>query len=104
MPKPVCVKCQCFYRPKHNGFAFEEMAPWNRPLDAGYTPEEIRGKRHPEYWRPYKLWNGDLWKCPDCGHEIVVGVISSYPVREHFEVDYPDMVKRLGATLQVNDC
>lgn len=96
MPKPVCPACQCFYRPKTNGFSFVEGMPVG-------SAENIRGKRKPEAWKPYKLWNGDLWECPDCGAQVVVGC-APRPVAEHYQPGFTQAVADFGATLQVNDC
>lgn len=96
--KPVCVKCKCFYFPKKNGFKFIEGMPIG-----GSHSENIRGYRHPELWEPYKLWNGDLWECPDCGSQIVVGVLGG-PISEHYMSSFKEVAEALGATLQVNDC
>lgn len=100
--KPVCVKCKCFYRPHKNGFAFTEGMPnGNDPNDRF---DNIRGLRKPSAWQPYKCWMGDLWKCPDCQHEIVVGVCSG-PFAEHYQKDFEEIQTRLNAKqLQVNDC
>lgn len=100
MPKPVCVKCECFYRPKKNGYAFIEGKPDNKP--SHLTAEEIRGLRHPSAWTPYKLWNGDLWKCPDCGHEIVVGAL--HQVSEHYYPDWDEAVTKFNPQITVKDC
>jgi len=96
MPKPVCPACQCFYRPKQNGFSFVEGMPDG-------SAHNIRGKRSPESWRPYKLWNGDLWECPDCGAQVVVGC-APQPIAEHYQPTFAKSVAEFGATLQVNDC
>lgn len=101
MPKPVCVGCRCFYRPTHNGFVFMEGKPDNNPKRI--PADELRGHRHPEAWTPYKLWNGDLWACPDCGHEIVVGVIGP-PLAEHYEKNFAETVEQFPPRIQVNDC
>ena len=94
--KPVCVKCQRFYRPEKNGYSFVE----GMPIHGDVLP----GTAEPEKWVPYKLWHGDLWECHGCGHQIVVGVIAG-PVREHYMPDFKEMVEMLGAKqLQVNDC
>jgi hypothetical protein len=93
--KPICVPCQRFYRPKKNGFAFIE----GMPIGNGVEP----GLRQPESWEPYKLWRGDLWHCPDCGAEIIVGVAPS-PMSEHYRPDFVEHVESSRATLQVNDC
>jgi len=94
MPKPACPKCQCFYRPKTNGFSFIEGMPLNNAA---------RGKRDPDNWKPYKLWNGDLWECPDCGSQVIVGC-GYEPVSEHYKPEFTQAVIDWGATLQINDC
>ena len=98
--KPICVKCQRFYRPKKNGFYFIEGMP-EGTLELGRPIEP--GTVEPERWKPYKLWVGDLWECRGCGHQTIAGV-SHRPLREHYEPDFAEQVKRLGATYQVNDC
>lgn len=97
--KPVCVTCRCFYRPKKNGTYFVEMMP-NGTAD---PRANIRGKRKPEAWEPYKLWAGDLWECPDCQAQIIVGVPSS-PWSEHYKEDFEAQVTARNATIQINDC
>ena len=62
--KPICVKCQRFYRAKKNGYYFIEGMP-----DTGALP----GTAEPEKWHPYKVWSGDLWACEGCGHELISG-------------------------------
>lgn len=105
--KPVCVACRCFLRPEKNGYAFVEGMPNNLTVDraAGeLSADQIRGNRFPEAWSPYKLWRGDLWKCPDCGFLLVVGVIAG-PVAEHYQVNFKQLVAHFeGDQLQVNDC
>lgn len=49
--RPHCVKCQTDFRPEKNGIKLIEM----------------------DQDGPYKIWDGDCWKCPGCGFEIVVG-------------------------------
>jgi hypothetical protein len=101
MLKPVCVSCQCFYRPHRNGYFFTEMMP-NGPHHG--PPEDRRGTKAPELWQPYKLWVGDLWQCPECAHELVVGVIAG-PIAEHYQPDFNSLVERYGGNqLKVNDC
>jgi hypothetical protein len=96
MPKPICVECQCFYRPEKNGYFLTEMMPIHEGA--------LRGKRGPESWEPYKIWVGDLWKCPDCGHLIVCG-FGAGPVSEHYMPDFEKLRKELNADqLTINDC
>ncbi len=53
MPKSVCAKCEVELRPEHNGVIVAEMMQDNTKI--------------------YKLWEADLWKCPKCGIEMVLG-------------------------------
>ena len=95
--KPICVKCERFYRPKKNGTPFVEMMPksgFKRP-ESGTTDRDA--------WEPYKLWHGDLWACQGCGHELIVGT-GSAPISEHFRPDFTDQIMAWGAKLIVNDC
>jgi hypothetical protein len=61
------------------------------------------GTEAPDQWKPYKLWQGDLWKCRGCGAEIIVGVPHT-PISEHFKSDFAQQVERHEARLTVNDC
>jgi hypothetical protein len=93
--KPVCVPCQRFYRPTRNGIPFIEGMPIGNDVKPGLA--------EPESWRPYKLWVGDQWGCPDCGATIIVGVAHN-PISEHYRPEFREQVERMGARLQVNDC
>jgi len=95
--KPICVKCERFYRPKKNGTPFVEMMPKGGPQVA--PP----GTSDRDMWQPYKLWMGDLWSCQGCGHELIVGT-GSNPLSEHFKPDFEAQVKAWDAKLIVNDC
>jgi hypothetical protein len=95
MLKPICVPCKRFFRMKRQGIAFIEGMPI-RP-DAGI------GRREEEAWKPYKLWMGDLWVCPDCNATIISG-FGRMPVAEQHMDGFKGEVTRLGAELQVNDC
>lgn len=101
MPKPVCVACQCFYRPKKNGFYFTEMMPNGTHQGPA---EERRGKHMPEAWQPYKVWTSDMYECPECHHQILVG-FGNQPSVEHYQDEFETLQMSLGATqLLVNDC
>jgi len=66
MPRIVCVTCWCEFRLETSGTTVVEMA------SSG----------------PYKVWDGDTWKCPGCGVEVVCG-FGSDPVREdHYAGDF----------------
>lgn len=92
--KPVCPKCQRFFRCKRNGTPFIEMRPQNNAPPGSEAPED---------WLPYKLWQGDLWVCRGCGAEIIVGV-GLKPMAEHYQPDFDATVASLGATIKINDC
>lgn len=94
--KPICVKDRRFYRPKKNGTVFIE----GMPISGSERP--AAGLAQPDQWQPYKVWSGDLWECPDCGHQIIVGVAGEPLAERH----YPDMgswVEKADG-LQINDC
>jgi hypothetical protein len=93
--KPICVPCERFYRPKKNGTAFIEGMP---------NADDARpGKDHRLEWSDYKLWHGDKWACPGCGHEIIVGVAKE-PLSEHYLPDFEKMVESFKPIFRVNDC
>lgn len=93
--KPICVKCQRFYRPKKPGYFFIEAMP----TENGASP----GTAEPEKWKPNKLWCGDLWVCHGCGSEVVSGV-GQDPVAEHYQPEFHPRIEAFQAKLQVNDC
>ncbi len=95
--KPICVPCQRFFRPKRNNFKFIESMP------TGDTDDALPGTATPERWKPYKLWNGDLWRCEGCGAEIVVGC-AQVPLSEHYKPDFQKLIALYQPKLQVNDC
>lgn len=95
MPKPVCVSCQRFFRPKKNDF------PWieGMPKENNAPP----GNSEPEKWKPYKLWLSDLWECNGCGMQIVVGH-GREPVSEPYKHTWAAANEHYKPRLQVNDC
>lgn len=93
--KPICVKCQRFYRAKKNGFYFIEAMP--------VTGYPAPGTSEPENWTPYKLWAGDLWECEGCQHQLVSGV-GRGPLAEHYQPNFANQMAAFAPKLQVNDC
>lgn len=92
MPKPICVKCGLFFKPKRSGIAWEE----GKPADSDpWKPGAV--------WTPYKLWVADLHECRGCGTEIIVGH-GQQPVAEHYEPSYAATRARYRPLLTVNDC
>lgn len=51
MAEKVCVKCEVELRVKANGIAVVSMATWG----------------------PLSLYRADLWTCPVCGYEALIG-------------------------------
>ena len=95
MMKPICIPCQRFFRCIKNDFPFIEGM---QAVDGA-----VAGKSKPENWKPYKLWHGDKWQCPDCGAVIIVGV-AMMPLAEHFQPRFDELCNRTGVQLQINDC
>jgi hypothetical protein len=97
MLKPICVPCHRFYRSEKNGVRFTEGMPVGPDRAAP-------GLSEPEKWKPYKVWQGDKWKCQGCGAEIIVGA-AQRPIAEHYQDGFAETAERLGADkYQVNDC
>lgn len=88
MLKPICVSCQRFYRPKQNGVYFIEGMPTNNRKD----------------WKPYKVWAGDLWACPDCHATIIVGTGKREISIQH-EPNFKETIANTKADwLMIKDC
>lgn len=93
--KPICVQCSRFYRIKKTGVSFIEGMPNGNDAEPGND--------EPERWRPYKLWHGDLYECPDCGARTISGV-GQAPISEHYMPDFDKLCDRFEPMMQVNDC
>lgn len=118
-PKPVCVACGMFYRVRRNGYAWEERMPGpgaakrERRVDPDPNVEDVEPFHGLgvipmlpgplDGWQPYKLWVGDLWECPGCSAQIVVGN-GANPLAEHFHPDYEAQVIERRVELRVDDC
>lgn len=97
--KPVCVPCERFMRAKRNGFYFIEGMP-----HGGSEPWDGQQGKGSTGWTPYKVWVGDLWECPTCKAQTVIGVAPNR-LAEHYEPDFEQVIKRTGAAqLLVKDC
>lgn len=96
---PICVNCRRFYRPKQTGIEFLEQMP------DGNTPRAEPGTSEAWRWSPYKLWIGDLWECPSCETQVIVGV-GAKPLAEHFMPNFAGELERAGgdSVLKINDC
>lgn len=95
MPKPVCVKCQRFFRLKRGGVYLLEQMP------VGGAGEVPPGTTEPEAWKPYKIWNADLHQCPGCKTEIISGY-GFNPISIQHEEDFHKYLQLVTHT--VNDC
>jgi hypothetical protein len=95
--KPICIKCQRFFRIKKMGFYFTEAMP--------VGPDRAKpGTEEPDKWKPYKIWSGDSWECLGCGATIVSG-FAQQPIAVQHEADFGHYMKTLKADqFQVNDC
>ena len=76
MPTASSILCGCgrFLSVKKNSVTVEEL------MDDG---------------TPYKLWDGDLWECPECGVEVIAG-FGAIPLAEHWQPTYADQRARLA--------
>lgn len=94
MPKPACLKCQRFYRPKKNGFMWVE----GMPAENGAPP----GTEAPDQWKPYKIWHSDLYECQGCGHQLITGH-GRTPISEHYKTEeFAHYMPFVEGT--INDC
>lgn len=96
MPKPACVPCQRFFRPKRNGQRVLEGMPVGQDVPPGTAD--------PDRWHPYKLWVADLWECEGCGAQIVSGY-GREPQAERHHDGFDHLLEVYALTLvRVNDC
>ena len=90
MPRPICVPCGLFYRPKRNDITWEEGLP-------------VKNAEGVESWEPYKLWDADLWRCEECGHEMVTGH-GARAIYTHHEEGYSEYRAQRPPVVRVDDC
>jgi hypothetical protein len=93
MPKPVCVQCRTFYKPKKNGIVLLEQMP----VETAAVP----GRIDPTAWGPYKIWMADLYQCNSCGMELITG-FAAHPAAERYDERFTEAMKYVTHT--VNDC
>jgi len=72
-----CAPCKTKLRPRKNEIIVEETF---------------------EDGRPYRVWAADLWECPDCGHQLILGY-GKEPLAEHFEDNFETEHARVTHTL-----
>jgi hypothetical protein len=90
MPKPVCIKCQRFFRPHRCGISVLE----GKPVMEGIKP----GTEDAAFWAPYKVWRADRYKCNGCGTEILVGFGFAPVWQDYHQAEMPE------SDYKVNDC
>jgi len=75
MPTASNILCGCgrFMRPKKNSVTVEEL------LEDG---------------SPYKLFDADLWECPECESQVITG-FGREPIAEHWQPTYAEQRERL---------
>ena len=61
-----------------------------RPITNSVVVEELM-----ESGDPYKLWDADLWGCPECGARIIAG-FGRLPIAEYYQPTYAEMRERLA--------
>jgi len=69
----VCVPCEKEMRRIKNGVVVEE---------------------HRENGEPYKIWSADLWACPACGHQCLLG-FANRPIAHHHDDKYSEEQKNV---------
>lgn len=74
----VCVSCGAFMRVKKNGVTVEEQT---------------------EDSQPYKLWDADLYACPQCGTEVITG-FGREPLAEHYQPTYAKTRERYAPVVE----
>lgn len=72
MPKPACVKCCVEYVP---------IAVGVKAIETHLPSRE-----------PYKIWGADLWACPKCRSQILIGY-GKNPIAEHYQDDFAQKLR-----------
>ena len=85
--RPVCVKCECEMRPERNGVGVVDY----------FNPSD---KPDPQ---PYAVWDADLWKCPKCGIEVMVG-FGANAISNHHEEKFQWHIERYQRFSQIVKC
>ena len=73
----VCVPCKTFLRPRKNDVCVHIT------MDDGSN---------------YQLWQADLWECPDCGTQSLLGY-GANNWAEHYEPDFEDYLDKVDFTI-----
>ncbi len=73
----ACVPCQTYLRPRKNEIVVLET-----------------DDRH----KPYKIWLADLWECPDCSHQVILGY-GLHAISEHYMIGFDQYLKQVTHTI-----
>ena len=76
----VCPQCEIELRPLKNGVHAIEMAVFG----------------------PIAIWQADLWHCPECGLEVLVG-FGKKPCIEHFNEGWDTVLDTTYASEKLGD-
>mgnify|MGYP001566862028 CR=1 FL=1 len=68
--RPVCVACHVDMCPEKNGVTFIEHANG----------------------APFKIWEADQWKCPNCDISVIVG-FGKDAIREHYQAGFSELLE-----------
>ena len=69
----ICVPCQKEMQRVKNGVVVEE---------------------HREDGSAYKIWHADLWGCPKCGYQCILG-FGDRPIAHHHSMEYAQLQKQV---------
>lgn len=72
IPRAICVRCRRPYRPEKNGIVAHV---YEKRIDGANTY--------------YYSIEADKWRCPRCGHEVIVGFATN-PFNFNYESDYKE--------------
>ena len=86
-PGYACAGCQTYLRPRKNEITVLQT------MD--------------EEGKPYKIWNADLWECPTCGNQVILGYGQQH-ITEHYMDNFAHWMNRvthviLGNTKKLPD-
>ena len=76
-PGYVCVQCKTMLRPRKNDVCVH------------ITMED---------GRPYQLWQADLWECPDCGNQVLLG-FGKKAWSEHYQDNFSHYLRGVDFTV-----
>ena len=79
-PGYICVDCKTMLRPRKNNVCVLTTTDLEKPDT------------------PYQLWQADLWECPDCGHQVLLG-FGKEAWAVHYEDDFAEHIKHADFTI-----